>query len=100
MLIRAGDLHPEIKNIWRPALFLAVVVPPVYFFNHRFDTNFFFINEGAPDSPLSFLQTIFGNYYILSFVGLLFVVWFFMYLPFILRNAYRNRKSSDRGYLR
>jgi hypothetical integral membrane protein (TIGR02206 family) len=92
MLISGGEYRPKATRLWRCAVYLLVVVPPIYFFNKVFDTNFFFINEAAPASPLAPLQALLGNPgYLFGFVALLLVVWFFLYLPWIIGDARRRR---------
>jgi uncharacterized membrane protein YwaF len=93
MLIYAGDLKPSIRSIWRPALFLVIIVPPIYFLNKAIGTNFFFVNAGSEGSPLEILIDIMGNPgFLVGFAGLLLVVWFIIYLPFIIVNS--NRRES------
>jgi hypothetical integral membrane protein (TIGR02206 family) len=90
MLICAGELKPSVGNIWRPALFLLAVVPPIYFLNKTLDTNFFFVNAGSEGSPLEILIQLMGNPgFIAGFAGLLLLVWLLMYLPFIIRRKRR-----------
>ncbi|MDR0921238.1 MAG: TIGR02206 family membrane protein [Lactobacillales bacterium] len=81
----SGEIRPNYRELWRPAVFLAIVVPIDLILNRQLGTNFFFLNTSAPGSPLEFLQTLFGNYYLLSMIGLLLIVWFFMYLPWALQ---------------
>lgn len=97
LLIGSGELRPRFSNLWRVVLFLIVVVPPIYFFNHAYGTNFFFLNEAAADSPLSFLQALMGNPgYIVGFVGLLFVVWLVLYLPWNIK-TWREKWKRKQG---
>jgi hypothetical integral membrane protein (TIGR02206 family) len=82
MLLAAGDIRPRAKNLWMPAIYLAVVVPPIFFLNKRLDTNFLFLNDPAPGSPLSFLETFLGNPgYVFGTIGILIIVWLIMYAP-------------------
>jgi hypothetical integral membrane protein (TIGR02206 family) len=93
LLIASGELRPRFSNLWRVVVFLLIVVPPIYFFNHAYDTNFFFLNEAAADSPLSFLQALMGNPgYIIGFIGLLFLVWVFLYLPWNIK-TWREKRA-------
>jgi len=94
MLLAAGELRPAVKNLWMPSLFLLVTVPLIYRLNHILDTNFFFMNEAAPDSPLSFLQTYLGSPgYIFGAIGILAILWFILYTPLVI---YRKKKSRRR----
>ena len=84
MQIIGGDLRPNIKHIWRPALFLAITVPFIYHFNINYDTNFFFVNAGLEGSPLEFFITIAGvPWFLIPYALLVMLVWVFMYLPWL-----------------
>ena len=56
---RARAAHSEF--IWRSVLFLLITVPPTYFYNKTFGTNFMFINRPLKGSPLETLEQILGN---------------------------------------
>jgi hypothetical integral membrane protein (TIGR02206 family) len=106
LLISGGDLRPRFTQLWRCVVYLLLVVPLVYFFNHAFNTNFFFVNEASPGSPLAPLQAWLGNPgYLVGFTGLLFAVWFVMYLPWIIktwrekcRRTRSIRQKDERGW--
>jgi len=84
MPLFASDIRPSVRNLWRPVLFLIIIIPPVYLINKWFDTNFFFLNAGSEGSPLEILIKLMGNPgFIIGYAGLLFIVWVIMYLPFI-----------------
>jgi hypothetical integral membrane protein (TIGR02206 family) len=91
MLLLTGEIRPDAKRLWRVVAFLAVAVPPIYFFNIRHNTNFFFINAGSEGSPLE----IFVNWlgfpgFLLPYAGLVAVIWLMMYLPW----AIAGKKSG------
>ncbi|MDR0350142.1 MAG: TIGR02206 family membrane protein [Coriobacteriales bacterium] len=95
LLLSTGELRPRFTQLWRCVVYLLVVVPPIYFFNHAFNTNFFFLNEAAPGSPLSFLQSTLGNPgYIFGFAGLVAAVWCVMYLPWIMKTWWEKSRLS------
>ncbi|MDR1643213.1 MAG: TIGR02206 family membrane protein [Clostridiales bacterium] len=92
MLIYGGDFRPRFSQIWRPALFLLIIVPPIYFLNKAIDTNFFFVNAGSEGSPLEILINLMGNPgFLVGFAGLLLVVWIIIYLPFIIIDSRKRR---------
>ena len=85
MLICGGDLKPDVKQLWRPVVFLAIVVPLIYAFNVWQGTNFFFVNAGAEASPLEFFIYHLGvPWFLIPFAGMLLIVWFLKYLPWVL----------------
>ena len=84
MLLVSGELKPDPRLL--PLVFMALVVflIPIYYLNQALLTNFFFLAYPSPGSPLVMFEEIAGNPgYIFLTMGLLFVVWFMMYLPFL-----------------
>lgn len=94
MLLSAGQLHPRIKNIWRPILFLAIACPLVAVFNTIFGTNFMFLRWASPGSPLVALQKLGNPGYYFGYAGLLLLVWFLLYLLFIIQRVYRGQQRK------
>ncbi|MDR0346811.1 MAG: YwaF family protein [Coriobacteriales bacterium] len=95
LLVASGELRPRFTQLWRCVAYLLVVTPPIYFFNHSFDTNFFFLNEAAPGSPLAFLQSNLGNPgYIFGFAALVLAVWLVMYFPWILKTFWDKKHAA------
>ena len=90
MLLTSGDYRPNAKELWRAALFLAILLPPIYFLNQKLSTNYFFINAGSEGSPLEvFVKWAGVPGFLLPYAGLLGVVWFLMYLPWHIRKKPR-----------
>ncbi len=83
MLMVSGEMVPNWRELWRPVLFLVVVVPFVIWVNGQLGTNFFFLNVAAPGSPLEPLQQAFGHggLYITVVLSLLALMWVIMYTP-------------------
>ncbi len=59
LLIRSG-WKSDIRNLWKPLVFLAAVVPPVYLFDRRYDCNYLFINWPPEGTPLEWLAGFMG----------------------------------------
>lgn len=76
-----GTIRPRLRSIWKPWVFLAVVVPPVYWFNLRFGTNYYFLNAGSKDSPLAVLYQWFGERYLIAYALLVLAVMLVLFLP-------------------
>ncbi|MCL1913480.1 MAG: YwaF family protein [Eubacteriaceae bacterium] len=94
MLVASGQHAPRVKNLYGPVIFLLVAAPAIYKLNHIWDTNFFFLNQGSPGSPLVFLEDLLGNPgYLFGFAGLVFLVWFLMYAPI---EIIRARTASNK----
>jgi hypothetical integral membrane protein (TIGR02206 family) len=54
-------VRPQLRRLWKVWVFLAVIVPPVYWFDERFDCNYWFVRwpvAGSPLEPLSQLGTV------------------------------------------
>ena len=91
LLLSSRQLQPAWRNLWRCALFVIVTAVPLYFFNKRFATNFFFINGSVPGSPLKVLENLLGYPgYLLGYAALLLAVWLVMYVPFIFKRLPSN----------
>ena len=86
MLLTSGEHRPNAKQLWRAVLFLAIILPPIYFLNHKLSTNFFFINAGSEGSPLEiFIEWMGVPGFLIPYACLLAIVWLLMYLPWHIR---------------
>lgn len=73
----SGEIAPRLSAIWKPALFLCAIVPPIYWFNTRFHTNYLFLQLPSQGSPLMLLaQWAHGSHalYLVLFAGVIFLV--------------------------
>lgn len=52
MRYRSGELQPSYKGVWMSTLMAVLLVGPLFAFNSHFGTNFMFVNEASPGSPL------------------------------------------------
>lgn len=96
LALTGGDHRPSLR--WLPACFgfLAAVSVPVYFFNLRYGTNFMFLAQPSPGSPLELFEQWFGNPgYLLGFVIMIAIVWAVMYAPFVIMGARDKRRSGN-----
>ncbi len=96
LAITGGDHRPSPRRLPWCFGFLAAVSVPVYFFNRHFGTNYMFLAEPSPGSPLEWFETWFGNPgYLLGFVIMIAIVWAAMYFPFIIVEA--KERSLKKG---
>lgn len=75
--LASGEMVPRLSAIWKPVLFLCAVVPPIYWFNTRFHTNYLFLQLPSPGSPLMlFAQWAHGSHalYLVFFASVIFLV--------------------------
>jgi len=102
VLMRYGakEIKPSLKKVWIPTLFLIVALPIIQMVNRNLGTNFFFLEVGAPGSPLETLQAEFGALYIPALLGMVFLVWLFMYGALRLANKKQALNFSIRDYLK
>jgi len=95
MLLIAGELKPQAKQLWRVALFLAFAAIPIYYINTQLSTNFFFINAGSEGSPLEiFINWLGAPWFLLPYAGLVAFIWLLMYTPWVLKNM-KTKKARD-----
>ncbi|MCD8379290.1 MAG: TIGR02206 family membrane protein [Lachnospiraceae bacterium] len=87
-----GYVRPRMKAMWKPVLFLIVVVPPIYLIDRWLGTNYFFLMEGAPGSPLQVMQEQLGALYIPTYAGLALAVITLEYLLWV-----RINRRSEAG---
>ncbi len=76
-------VRPRITAMWKPVLFLAVVVPPIYLFDRCWGTNYFFLLNGSPGSPLQVLREQLGAAYLPVYAILMLAVVTVEYLPWL-----------------
>jgi hypothetical integral membrane protein (TIGR02206 family) len=94
MLLASGEVRPNWRNLWRVIVVIAVVVPVAMLVNHIYDTNFWFLNQGSPGSPLAPIQALTGAFYIPTLIVLLGILWTVMYLPWVLADRKRALQST------
>ncbi len=85
MRLVAGDLVPDIRNLGRVTIMVVVFATVGYLANQVWDTNFWFLNAGAPGSPLEVIQALSGNLYVPVLIVLLAILWVVLYLPWVVR---------------
>lgn len=83
MQVLGGDLRPEPRLLGRCALLLLALAVPVGFFNLLCDTNYMFLCQPAPGSPLEWFAAWLGKPgYLLGYFPMIAAVWTLLYLPF------------------
>lgn len=83
LLFVSGNVRPRTKHIWQPVLFLCCIVPPVYLFNKKFDSNYMFINYPPANTPLKILADQIGNPgYLLGYAIFIFLMILILYQIF------------------
>jgi hypothetical integral membrane protein (TIGR02206 family) len=85
MRLVAGELVPDVRNLWRVAVIAAVGATLGAVANRAWGTNFWFLNAGSPGSPLEPIHTFAGAFYIPVLVVAVALVWALLYLPWVLR---------------
>ncbi len=85
MRLVGGDLVPDVRNLWRVVVVGAVGGLIGFSANQAFGTNFWFLNAGAPGSPLEPIQAFAGSFYIPVLLVLVALLWTLLYLPWIIR---------------
>lgn len=85
MRLIAGEFVPDAGNLWRVAVMVAVFATIGYLANQTWGTNFWFLNAGAPGSPLEAINAVAGDFYIPVLIVAVAIVWTVLYLPWMLR---------------
>lgn len=93
MRLIAGDLVPQWREIWRSAIFLAIVVPICAVLNQVWNQNFFFLRTPVPGSPLEPISNMFGSYYILGLIFIVLIFWLLIYLPWSWKKSPKVRMN-------
>ncbi|MDO5784652.1 MAG: TIGR02206 family membrane protein [Eubacteriales bacterium] len=89
----SGEIRPRLSAVWKPVLFLCIVVPPVMWFDRRFHANYMFLQLPSAGSPLVFLSELAGGSlvgYLFLFAVTIFCVMVIMDLPFAVRKRKRR----------
>lgn len=93
MLLASGEVRPRLKRLWIPLAFVGGLSPFLYWFNSTFGTNFMFLNGTSDNIILETLESITGStFYIPGLVILVLTVWFFIYLPWEIKDRRKREK--------
>ena len=83
MLLCGDELRPEAKYLPRCLAILVCCAVPIWLFNRAFGTNYMFLMQPAPGSPLEWFASFLGvPGYLLGYLPMLAAVWLALYLPF------------------
>lgn len=97
MRLVGRDLVPDIRNLPRVTIMMVVLGGIGAAANAVWGTNFWFLNAGAPGSPLEGIHTLAGPFYVPVLIVLLAIVWTLMYLPWELARRRASRRSAAAG---
>lgn len=61
LLLTDKQVCPRLGHVWYTVVFLLCVVPPVLWFDRKFDSNYMYLNYGPAGTPLYFLEEKMGN---------------------------------------
>ncbi|MFC2661868.1 MAG: hypothetical protein ACFNYI_01845, partial [Eubacterium sp.] len=93
----------SIRHIWYSVVFLCAVVPPVMWFDKKYDCNYMFLNWPSKGSPLVWIADKMGNPgYLAGFAILVFAILLAIYLliefiRILRRHVCRSARSTLRG---
>ncbi|MCI6537290.1 MAG: YwaF family protein [Lachnospiraceae bacterium] len=83
LLFVQKKIQPKPRHIWQPVLLLCCIVPPVYAFNLKFDSNYMFIHEPPANTPLELLAWYMGNPgYLIGYAIFIFLMMLALYFLF------------------
>lgn len=73
----------RIFHLWYEAVFLGVIIPPIYIFDKHSGCNYMFVNWPPEGTPLSWLASFMGNPgYLIGYAVMAAVVMTVIYVPF------------------
>lgn len=91
MAVSGGCLYPKLRVVPKLAGVIIAMAIPIYFLNKMWGTNFMFISDPSPGSPLMPLHDMFGNGYIVAAFVLMVIVWLILFIPW---EVYARKKKS------
>jgi len=95
MLLASGELKPRVKQLWKVAIFLIIVIPLTYQFNAAVGTNYMFLNRPISNSPLMLIYETFGEHgYVWGLVLVAVLIWIIQYSVYGVYVWQRSRKPS------
>ena len=94
LALTSGRLYPDIRQIPKMTLFMVAMAIPIFFLNKRIGTNFMFISDPSPGSPLIPLYNIFGDGYVIAAAVLLVIFWIIIFLPWFFLEKKRTTRPS------
>jgi len=94
VLLLTEGFKPDYKLL--PQVFGCLCIEAVValFFNTKFGTNFLFISGNENNPILLMVENVFGNFYVVGLAILVCIVWFFLYLPWIIRQIKEKKVYS------
>lgn len=95
LLLAGGYIRPRMSHIWKPLVFLACLVPPIYLFDWVFDCNYLFLFYGPEGSPLAFFDARLNHPgYLAAYAGLVCFLLFLIYGVFELIHCLLSRSPG------
>ena len=91
LALTSGRLKPDIRQIPKMTAIMIALAVPIYFLNKKWGTNFMFISDPSPGSPLMPLYGIFGDGYVIAAAILLIIFWIIIFLPWAIIQKKRTR---------
>lgn len=93
ILLFVDGFRPNVKNLWKLFLAVAVFAVPMYFLNIALGTNFFFLNGTDNIGMLTLLDGIFPDYRI-GLLAVIAVLWIVMFLPWFIAGKCKKNKAE------
>ncbi len=93
MALTCGRIRPRLSCLWKVWVFLAVVVPPVYWFNQSYNCNYWFINRSITGSPLEYLNRFGSTGYLIAYGVLALMIMLLLDLPWVF---YRDKPEQKK----
>ena len=90
MLLSAGDIVPDVKQVHKYLLLLVGMAIPIYGINLLLDTNFMFLMSADAGNPLYIFEQLWGNH-LYGYPILIAAVLIVMYVPVIIVQKIKSK---------
>jgi hypothetical integral membrane protein (TIGR02206 family) len=91
--LSCGTIRPRLRKLWSVWVFLALVVPPVYWFDWRFGCNYWFVRWAVAGSPLEPLARLGTAGYLAGYALLALIIMLILGLPWSLVTHIQHKNN-------
>ena len=99
MIYHDGEVRASYRGLWKTTAAMIAVSVPVYIFNCIFGTNYLFLNEASPGSPLIIVWDIFGERfgdpgYLAGIVLMVLIIFHALYVVYKLSAMFKEKRRG------
>ena len=99
MIYHDGEVRASYRGLWKTTAAMIALSVPVYIFNCIFGTNYLFLNEASPGSPLIIVWDIFGERfgdpgYLAGIVLMVLIIFHALYVVYKLSAMFKEKRRG------